>query len=57
MDNFLRLENRHTGEILRMRRVHDAQGQIVLNLDGSLPPRSEAARLCTCISMNGRRAS
>ena len=38
MDDFLRLENRHTGEILVMRRVRDAQGQIVLSLDGSLPP-------------------
>ena len=38
MDNFLRLENRHTGEILVMRRMRDAQGQIVLTLDGSLPP-------------------
>ena len=38
MDNFLRLENRHTGEILMMRRVRDAQGQIVLTLDGTLPP-------------------
>ena len=34
VDSFLRLENRHTGEILRMRRVHDARGQIVLTLDG-----------------------
>jgi quercetin dioxygenase-like cupin family protein len=32
------LENRRTGEILRIRRVRDAQGQIVLILDGSLPP-------------------
>ena len=39
MDNFLRLENRHTGEILRMRRVRDSEGQIVLTIDGSLPPR------------------
>ena len=38
MDNFLRLENRHTGEILVMRRMRDAQGQIVLTLDGTLPP-------------------
>lgn len=38
MDKFLRLENRHTGEILVMRRVRDAQGQIVLTLDGTLPP-------------------
>ena len=45
MDNFLRLENRHTGEILRMRRVLDAQGQIVLTLDGSLPPRASGPPL------------
>ena len=38
MDNFLKLENRHTGEILLIRRMRDAQGQIVLNLDGTLPP-------------------
>jgi len=38
VDNFLRLENRHTGEILVMRRMRDAQGQIVLTLDGTLPP-------------------
>lgn len=37
MDNFLTLENRHTGEILRMRRRHNAQGQIILMIDGSLP--------------------
>ena len=39
MDNFLRLENRHTGEILRMRRMRDPDGQIVLTIEGSLPPR------------------
>jgi quercetin dioxygenase-like cupin family protein len=38
VNNFLRLENRHTGEVLVMRRVRDAQGQIVLTLDGTLPP-------------------
>jgi len=38
VDNFLRLENRHTGEVLVMRRMRDAQGQIVLTLDGTLPP-------------------
>ena len=38
MDNFLKLENRHTGEILRMRRIRDGQGRIVLSLDGTLPP-------------------
>jgi quercetin dioxygenase-like cupin family protein len=32
------LENRHTGEVLVMRRMRDAQGQIVLTLDGTLPP-------------------
>ena len=37
MESFLRLENRHTGEILRMCRVRDASGQIVLTIDGSLP--------------------
>ncbi len=39
-DNFLKLENLHTGEILRMRRVHDADGQTVLAIDGYLPPKS-----------------
>lgn len=38
MDNFLKLENRHTGEILFIRRIRDAQGQIILALDGTLPP-------------------
>ena len=38
MDNFVTIRNRHTGEVLRLSRVRDAQGQIVLNLDGSLPP-------------------
>ena len=45
MDDFLRIENRHTGEILRMRRVRDAQGQIVLILDGSLPPQASGPPL------------
>ena len=45
MDDFLRIENRHTGEILRMRRVRDAQGQIVLILDGSLPPQTSGPPL------------
>lgn len=38
MDAFLKLENRHTGEILRMRRVRDAEGQTILTIDGLLPP-------------------
>jgi len=33
------LENRNNGKILRMCRVRDAQGQIALILDGSMPPR------------------
>ena len=37
MDDCLSLKNRHTGEILRMRRLRDAQGQIILKIDGSLP--------------------
>ena len=40
MDNFLKVENRHTGEVLHMRRVRDAAGQIVLRIDGSLPPHT-----------------
>ena len=38
VDGFLELHNRRTGEILRMRRVRDASGQIVLFVEGSLPP-------------------
>ncbi len=45
MDNFLKLENRHTGEILRMRRVRDAGGQSVLTIDGSLPPGAKGPPL------------
>src|SRR5262245_55741660 len=37
-DRFLTLEHRHTGEILRMRRVRAIDGQTVLILEGSLPP-------------------
>jgi mannose-6-phosphate isomerase-like protein (cupin superfamily) len=37
-DKCLNLENRHTGEILRLRRLRDADGQTVLAIDGSLPP-------------------
>jgi hypothetical protein len=45
VDNFLKLENRHTGEILRMRRVRDSGGQTVLAIDGSLPPRASGPPL------------
>ena len=45
MDNFLRLELRHTGEALRMCRVRDSQGQTILALDGSLPARADGPPL------------
>jgi hypothetical protein len=45
VDNVLTIRNRHSGEILRLRRVRDSQGQIVLNLDGSLPPRASGPPL------------
>jgi quercetin dioxygenase-like cupin family protein len=40
MDSVLRLENRHTGETLRIRRVRDVSGQVVLMIEGSLPAGS-----------------
>lgn len=45
VDHFLKLENRHTGETLRMRRVRDSGGQTVLAIDGSLPPRANGPPL------------
>jgi mannose-6-phosphate isomerase-like protein (cupin superfamily) len=45
VENFLELKNRRTGEILRMRRVRDAQGQTVLTIDGSLPPHMDGPPL------------
>lgn len=39
MGSFLRLENRHTGETLCMHRERDLSGQIVLVIEGALPPR------------------
>ena len=39
------LQNRHSGEILRMRRVRDADGQVVLKIDGSLPPHTNGPPL------------
>jgi mannose-6-phosphate isomerase-like protein (cupin superfamily) len=41
----LRLENRHTGEVLNLRRVREADGRIVLLLDGSLPPGGDGPPL------------
>ncbi|MBZ5659463.1 MAG: cupin domain-containing protein [Acidobacteriia bacterium] len=45
MENFLRLESRHTGEILRLRRERTAEGQTVLLIDGSLPLRASGPPL------------
>jgi len=45
MDNVLTLENRHTGEILRMQRVREANGQLILIVEGSLPPHSSGPPL------------
>jgi mannose-6-phosphate isomerase-like protein (cupin superfamily) len=43
--NSLSLENRLNGEILRMSRVRDAQGQIILSLGGSVPPKASGPPL------------
>jgi hypothetical protein len=40
MDSFLKIENRRTGETLRMRRERDAAGQVILRLEGLLPAGS-----------------
>jgi hypothetical protein len=45
MDNVLKLKNRHTGEILQMQRVREANGQVILIVEGSLPPRSSGPPL------------
>lgn len=39
VERSLRLENRHTGEVLDMRRVRGVDDKTVLILEGSLPPR------------------
>jgi quercetin dioxygenase-like cupin family protein len=39
MDTHLQLENRQTGETLRLRRIRD-RGQVVLEIEGALPPHS-----------------
>ena len=44
-DRFLTLENRHTGEVLKMRRVRGGDDQTVLILEGSLPPRKSGPPL------------
>jgi mannose-6-phosphate isomerase-like protein (cupin superfamily) len=40
MDTHLQLENRHTGETLRLRRIRD-RGQVVLEIEGGLPPHRD----------------
>ena len=45
MGNFLTLENRRNGEILRMHRRRDAEGRIVLYIDGTLPPKADGPPL------------
>jgi quercetin dioxygenase-like cupin family protein len=41
----LTIQNRHNGEILRMRRERDVSGQVILIMEGSLPPRSNGPPL------------
>lgn len=41
MNSVLRLENRHTRETLQIRRERDASGQVILVIEGSLPPGSK----------------
>jgi quercetin dioxygenase-like cupin family protein len=38
MSDGLRLTNRHTGETLSLRRTRDPQGQMIMLMEGSLPP-------------------
>ncbi len=45
MDQFLHLKNRHTGETLKLRRVRDASGEIILEIEGTLPARSSGPPL------------
>jgi quercetin dioxygenase-like cupin family protein len=45
VDNVLKLENRRTGETLAIRRVRNAQGQIILMLEGTLPPKASGPPL------------
>ena len=39
------LHNRHTGEILHLRRVRETSGQTILTIDGSLPPGADGPPL------------
>jgi mannose-6-phosphate isomerase-like protein (cupin superfamily) len=44
MDTHLQLENRHTGETLRLRRIRD-RDQVVLEIEGGLPPHRDGPPL------------
>jgi hypothetical protein len=45
VEDFLKVHNRHTRETLWMQRGYDADGQIILNIEGSLPPRASGPPL------------
>jgi hypothetical protein len=53
MNSFLRIENRRTGETLRMRRERSASGQIILIVEGSLPAGSAGPPLSLTIGPGG----
>lgn len=40
MPDSLQLKLRHTGEILNLRRIRNSSGEIILSIDGSLPPHT-----------------
>jgi mannose-6-phosphate isomerase-like protein (cupin superfamily) len=40
LEKFLQMELRHTGEIIRLRRIRNSAGEIILSIDGSSPPHS-----------------
>ena len=56
MDHFLKLENLHTGETLKMRRVRDSGGQIVLAISGN-HSAGDASSRSPAFSAAGRRSS
>jgi Cupin domain len=45
MENFLRLQNRRTAEVLQMRRERTADGRTIMLIDGSLPARASGPPL------------
>jgi quercetin dioxygenase-like cupin family protein len=54
VNDFLQIENRHTGEILRMHRVRETNGQVVLIIEGTLPPHSSGPPLHVHFQENER---